>query len=832
MKKFFTVFLIIILFTGNIRTSAFSINDSEVKRYTVLVLDTSGTANFIGSTGRTIYTADTAVNHVKKAADKFVRDILKANGENYIAVVSYKDKAIKVIDFTSDNDILKQKINDLSASSTTRDISDGLREANELLSTINGDNIIKNVVLVTTGMTNEGQHNYTGHYGERTIGSNWRRTDTNIRLYAYANVALEQAEIIKKDANLYTLGIFQTMEGMPEEGKSIADFFRLTALDLASSTDYFYDIDDPEKIDFVFGEIVDDITMIDSDGDGLYDDWEINGIDIERDGTIDLHLEKMGADPNVPDIFIEVDWMVQPSENVLFIKTQQELSLAPPAEAMRMVYEAFKKHNINLHIDVGPDSTDFVTGKKWGSLSGGNEIPYQANIELGENYENWNYLVENNFDVEKRSMAFKHALFINEFGGTSISGISCGIPAQYFIVANQKWLRDTGNTGIAGTFMHELGHTLGLSHGGHMIDGTNNHLLYKPNYLSIMNYLFQTSGLAGTNEVNYSEYTLPSLDENSLSESAGVDPNGITKGSGLGTKIKNGSFFIFDKTIVPIANQSIDFNNTLSIDNKNIKLDLNDDNEKTLLTSSKDWEHLIFNGGAIGKRSQMINIAGIDKSASKEEMLKEPDLNERLSTGLLANEGAGAIEVIGPFTLLKGYNNQKVIVRVKNLSSKDTTFKLIVEGNKLIDDFEKEITVEGTTSEISYVDVDIKTRRRPKEGKYNTRFILKSNGHSDVENTVAIEVYNPTEEELNTFAALLNESETEFPEHLKNIYLQTLSEPNHQGLLEIIMDFFDYIIQSINQLVTETEEYIKSFFDSIFEFSEAFFLKIEKIFSN
>ena len=37
--------------------------------------------------------------------------------------------------------------------------------------------------------------------------------------------------------------------------------------------------------------------------------------------------------------------------------------------------------------------------------------------------------------------------------------------------------------------MHELGHNLGLRHGGG--DDVN----YKPNYLSIMNYAFQFAGL-------------------------------------------------------------------------------------------------------------------------------------------------------------------------------------------------------------------------------------------------------------------------------------------------------------------------------------------------
>lgn len=30
---------------------------------------------------------------------------------------------------------------------------------------------------------------------------------------------------------------------------------------------------------------------------------------------------------------------------------------------MKLVYDSFKQHEINLHIDVGPDSIDFVTGK-------------------------------------------------------------------------------------------------------------------------------------------------------------------------------------------------------------------------------------------------------------------------------------------------------------------------------------------------------------------------------------------------------------------------------------------------------------------------------------
>ena len=49
------------------------------------------------------------------------------------------------------------------------------------------------------------------------------------------------------------------MDNVPEEATNITEFFRLTASDLSISQDTFYDVDDPEDIDFVFGEITEDI---------------------------------------------------------------------------------------------------------------------------------------------------------------------------------------------------------------------------------------------------------------------------------------------------------------------------------------------------------------------------------------------------------------------------------------------------------------------------------------------------------------------------------------------------------------------------------------------
>lgn len=235
--------------------------DDQVKRYTVLVLDTSSSSTFIGSSGEEIYTADTAIEYVQKASSRFLDNISGASGDNYVAVISYKDSATTVSNFTKDFDSLKNKINNLYASSTTRSISSGLAYANTLLQGVTDEDAIKNVVLFTTGMTNAGDYSYSGQYDENTVGSSWRRTDTQVRLYAYANSACAQAELLKeKDIGVYTIGLFQTMEQMPEEGQDVVSFFKLTANDLATSDDYYYPVDDPDNLEFTFGEVADDIV--------------------------------------------------------------------------------------------------------------------------------------------------------------------------------------------------------------------------------------------------------------------------------------------------------------------------------------------------------------------------------------------------------------------------------------------------------------------------------------------------------------------------------------------------------------------------------------------
>lgn len=264
MKKLLSLFMTILMVLFCLPAAAFAADGdkTDVERYTVLVLDTSDSLTFQDTSGNILYVADTAIEYVRKASIRFINNISNASGNNYVAVVSYKEAADVVSGFSKDYDSLKDGISSLKASDNVRSIAAGLSKANELLSAVQDQDAVKNVVLFTTGMANAGDYIYDGgHYDDNVVGSRWRRMDTGVRLYAYANAAVSQAETIKNSgASLYTIGLFQTMENMPEEGKDVAELFRLTAADLASSEGYYYPVENPDDLEFTFGEVADDIV--------------------------------------------------------------------------------------------------------------------------------------------------------------------------------------------------------------------------------------------------------------------------------------------------------------------------------------------------------------------------------------------------------------------------------------------------------------------------------------------------------------------------------------------------------------------------------------------
>ena len=231
------------------------------KRYTVLLLDISGTVTFNDVKGSALYTADTAFPYVHASSKKFIEAIGAAPGENYVAIAAFNGGESQVVSpFTDDVNALLKAMDSLYITGSSGNVHSGLTTAEELIDSVSDQSGIKNVVLFTTGMTKEGSYSYMGPYNTLTVGGRWYNSGTNIPLYAYANAAYAAAEELKSKCTVYSIGLFQAMENMPEEGRDIAQFFKMCACDWASSKNHFYDIKDPTYLEFVFGQVAGNIT--------------------------------------------------------------------------------------------------------------------------------------------------------------------------------------------------------------------------------------------------------------------------------------------------------------------------------------------------------------------------------------------------------------------------------------------------------------------------------------------------------------------------------------------------------------------------------------------
>ena len=104
-------------------------------------------------------------------------------------------------------------------------------------------------------------------------------------------------------------------------------------------------------------------------------------------------------------------------------------------------------------------------------------------------------------------------------GYSDLGGADSAVTLGLWLTAPKQNMAQRANV-LAGTLFHEIGHTIGLSHGGLYYDTPGSYVPTfdancKPNYQSVMNYLFQLD-LLGTNQVlAYSNQSLNPINENS-----------------------------------------------------------------------------------------------------------------------------------------------------------------------------------------------------------------------------------------------------------------------------------------------------------------------------
>jgi len=260
---------------------------------------------------------------------------------------------------------------------------------------------------------------------------------------------------------------------------------------------------------------------IDADEDGIPDCAEEN----INQSYAGWNYYKMGARTNQKDIFVEADW-------VTGADPLKELNTFSQAKTF------FQKRNMNLVIDGGKSPFQCSDGVDFG-----NEDNRVGNVD-------YLYLdSSNSTDITVRKLKAQYfrlsRLPVFHYVVVGTLGESTGGIAELF--GNDFMI--INNTGVR-LFLHELGHNLGLHHGGFEAR------TYKLNYVSIMNYLYvyyypkigganegfpyykylkeNVPNLTNTDcfsrinfsdsesEFSYSDGTSIDLNENSLLESKGV----------------------------------------------------------------------------------------------------------------------------------------------------------------------------------------------------------------------------------------------------------------------------------------------------------------------
>ena len=284
---------------------------------------------------------------------------------------------------------------------------------------------------------------------------------------------------------------------------------------------------------------------VDSDGDGLCDTWETEGLDYNNDGVIDLLLSAApyNANPQKKDLIVEYDWMRGGGRNMQ--PTDYPIELVEEAFAASPVSNPDGSTGISIHLieseavtlvpefrfsDRTPGATPSLSQYKWGNPlrpcgTGNNDGHFGSPADRSA--PNCTAI------LGAKRITSRYMLVGVSYAENPGSSGRAELTGNDFVVTVGSWGRDSirrlsgqgprGSYGQAlgivqaGTIMHELGHTLGFGHGG------GDHINCKPNYPSIMSYTLQLRHMVPNRVLDYSATSMASLDESSLNEAAGLD---------------------------------------------------------------------------------------------------------------------------------------------------------------------------------------------------------------------------------------------------------------------------------------------------------------------
>jgi len=327
--------------------------------------------------------------------------------------------------------------------------------------------------------------------------------------------------------------------------------------------------------------------VIDADADGIPDSAEVEG-----GSFAGLNLYAMGARTGQRDLFIELDHMRSDDPGIL-----------PFKEALDKMVAVFAGRGIRVHIDVGTRFSESFDPASYNLGQGSPELPFAPSINLTRRNGEASGVLE--FKAAHMDFARRPVFHYCIFGSSQKLDGSAGSSGRAEIIGNDL-LVTLGSWGLhtdtvearnqlinfqSSTLMHELGHNLGLRHGGNV--DTN----HKPNYLSIMNYMYQLRGLGPTTgsaagDRYYNVWGLKgyerisTLVDSPLTDTfvmdysdgsgVGLDERGVDEAAGM---CRSGSTFV-----------DYDDNGTENMP----EFDVNRDNRFEVLRDHDDWGKLVL----------------------------------------------------------------------------------------------------------------------------------------------------------------------------------------------------------------------------------------------
>ena len=230
-------------------------------------------------------------------------------------------------------------------------------------------------------------------------------------------------------------------------------------------------------------------TLVDSDGDGLPDIWEEQGV-VLADGT-EIPLPDWGADPNRPDVFLQLNWMASEYDTLgcdtsaaRECANANRTSYAPSTQSLGDLVDLFADHGISLHIDAGEHYTNIPN---YSDVHGGETLEYRDSYFDPSKFEAFQ-LINTINNLGDRANIFRPGVLGDRMrAGSNATGLSL-VGDNSFYVANPGGRANDEQ--VRNTILHEFGHTLGLRHWGaaKYVEDIAEGSPMQAGYHSVMNY--------------------------------------------------------------------------------------------------------------------------------------------------------------------------------------------------------------------------------------------------------------------------------------------------------------------------------------------------------